>query len=76
MLEKCAGGDSLWGFVRGLLAVLRHTRVCFWRIYAGFTPILVGLYVLQHIKGVADVDICDIHVCKFGEFSLSLDTFG
>lgn len=31
--------------------------------------LLVGLYVLQHIKGVADVDICDNPMCKLRKFS-------
>ena len=57
MLEKCLEVIHYRGFVRGLFGVLELTRVCFWRDYFVFIPFLERIYVLQHIKGVVDMDI-------------------
>ena len=72
-VRKVSGGDSLWGFVRGLYGVLGFSRVICWMFGWGFTPILGGIYVLQHVKGVVKMTISYVND---GIFLPALDTFG
>ena len=56
-VRKVSGGDSLWGFVRGLFVVLEQSRAFFRLSENQFILYTIGLYVLQHIKGVVKLAI-------------------
>jgi hypothetical protein len=50
-------GLSLWGFMRGLFVVLGQSRAFFRLSGTQFILYTIGVYVLQHIKGVVKLAI-------------------